>query len=127
MLNKKKAKTWVKVVAWLLAGSFALSMTLLLVIPSGPSSAPTTAPAGTTPIQTVSPADAAAGAAGQGDLALKNGQIEQAAGFYEKAYQLDSKDKAIKSKLRDAYEKYLKDLPNGPKAESVKAALADLK
>lgn len=126
MLNKKKAKTWVKVVAWFLAGSFALSMTLLLAIPGGRTSKSLSKPAGVTPVQTGNTADAAAGAAGQGDLALKNDQVEQAIGFYEKAYQLDGKDKTIKSKLKGAYEKYLKLFPDGPKAESVKAALADL-
>jgi len=126
MLNKKKAQTWVKIVAWLLAGSFALSMTLLLALPSGRNSA-SSGRQGSAPIESVKPADAAAGAAGQGDLALKNGQVDQAIGFYEKAYQLDSKDKTIKSKLSAAYEKYLKLFPDDPKAESVKAALANLK
>jgi len=156
MINKNKSQKWVKIVAWMLAISFGLGMTLFLAIPTptrtvapkntAPSNNP--APPGRqslTPINGGQTAGAADGALGQGDLAMKTGKIDQAIGFYETAYRLDKKDKTIQEKLgdayfsqgqqaqdsdktkaKDAYGKYLELLPEGPKAKSVRAALDNL-
>lgn len=151
MLNKKKAKTWVKIVAWGLTIAFTLSMTAVLTIPSATRSSGGTASPRPAPIVTSrksgsnSAVDAAKNFAGQGDLALKSAQPEQAVGFFEKAYELDRKNDSIKAKLadayfatgetagttdsakaKDAYTKYLQLLPTGPQAQKAKAALKNL-
>ena len=123
MINKKKSQRWVKIVAWLLAISFGLGMTLLLAIPT-PNNSNAPSPASTsTPI---TGSQAVAGAVGQGDLAMKSGNIDQAISFYADAYRLDKKDKSTRKKLTDAYKKYLQVLPDGPKAEQIKTALKSL-
>ncbi|MDP1808954.1 MAG: hypothetical protein Q8L35_05390 [Actinomycetota bacterium] len=131
MINKNKSQRWVKIVAWLLAISFGLGMTLLLAIPtpndtSAPNSPAPAAKTSLTPITSGKTAGPADGAIGQGDLAMKSGKIDQAIGFYETAYQLDRKDKTIREKLRDAYKRYLQLLPDGPQVKQVKAALENL-
>jgi len=149
MLNKKKAQLWVKVVAWFLAISFGLGMTLLFALPNQPTKTVSTPrPSSTATNRTLTEAEkirAAKSLVDQGDLALKKEQTDQAVSFYEQALTLNDGDDAIKSKLgdvyievgkqatgndttaaKDAYGKYLKILPDGPKAESAKAALADL-
>jgi len=151
MLNKKKAKTWVKVVAWGLAIAFTLSMTAVLAIPSATRSSGVTSSPRPNPVVTSgksngnSAADAAGNFVGQGDLALKSAQPEQAVGFFVKAYELDRKNDSIKTKLADAYlavgetagttdsakaknayTKYLELLPSGPQAQKAKTALKSL-
>lgn len=147
MLNKKKAQTWVKVVAWMLAISFGLSLALM-AIPVGTRTATTQPAAQTpkplTPTTKADPGAAAQSAVGQGELALKNKQTDQAVTYFEQALKLDGKDRAIKGKLGDAYftqgteykskdklkakaafDNYLKLLPAGPRAGEARSALAD--
>lgn len=144
MLNKKKAQTWVKVVAWLLAISFALGMTLFAAIPIlGPGNRPpqSGSSSGRPAPSPDTEADPADSLIGQGDLALKNGRLDEAVGFYEQAYTADKKKTEGKlaeayfalgqkaeadkdeAKARAAYGKYLAVLPEGPKAAQVRSAL----
>jgi tetratricopeptide (TPR) repeat protein len=154
MINKKNSKTWVKIVAWVLAISFALSMTIMFAIP-GPSanngkssSAANNSSTGkpdSTPVTSIDTSANIEGVLGQGDLALKNGNIDQAIGFYEDAYELNKEEKTVQEKLgsayftlgeqalstdstkaKDAFEKYLKLLPDGPQAEQARSALDKL-
>ncbi|HEB12385.1 MAG TPA: tetratricopeptide repeat protein [Actinobacteria bacterium] len=153
MLNKTKANLWIKIVAWGLAISFALSMTLLLILPNPSGNGSNEVPENTrsesdnplTPTTDTSSESAIESAVGQGDLAMKNGQIDQAVTFYEKAYELDKKNEDVISKLANAcfteaqeiqesdqtkaktlYNKYLELLPDGEHSEQAKSALEEL-
>lgn len=126
MINKDKSPRWVKIVAWVLAISFGLGMTLLFALPTpnqGTTNSASTSPKAVAP---VSASDAAAAAVGQGDLAMKSDNIDQAISFYENAYRIDKKDKAVRNKLADAYKKYLQLSPDGANAEKFKTALDNL-
>lgn len=127
MINKDKSPRWVKIVAWVLAISFGLGMTLLFALPT-PNQGGATNSASTSPksVAPVSASDAAAAAVGQGDLAMKSDNIDQAISFYENAYRIDKKDEAVRNKLADAYKKYLQLSPDGANAEKFKTALDNL-
>ncbi len=151
MLNKTKANLWIKIVAWGLAVSFALSMTLLLILPNTntnvipESNTRSQSDNPLTPTTNSNSDGAIDSAVGQGDLAMKNGQIDQAVTFYEKAYELDKENEDVVSKLANAYfteaqeiqetdqtkaktqyNKYLELLPDGEHSEQAKSALKEL-
>lgn len=153
MINKQKSKMWVKVVAWVLAISFGLGMTIMFAIP-GPGESPssdTSASETNSPVENpasvadTATADNTEAIVGQGDLASKNGNIDQAVDFYKDAYEVDDNDQTIREKLanayfalgrqaqnsdttkaKDAFENYLKLLPDGTQAADAKTALEDL-
>ena len=145
MLDKTKARLWIKIVAWVLAISFALSMSLLLILPNtGSDSTESSRTQSDNPIEST-PENDIESAVGQGDLAMKNGQLDQAVTFYEKAYELDKKNEDVVSKLANAcfteaqeiqetdqtkaktlYNKYLELLPDGKHSDEARSALKEL-
>ncbi|MCK4267755.1 MAG: hypothetical protein KAX16_02885 [Actinomycetia bacterium] len=151
MLNKEKARTWVKVVAWGLAISFAMSMSLLLIIPTTPrNNSVNQSPRSSeqnplTPLSKSKVNSQVSSAIGQGDLAMKNNEMGQAISYYEKAHEIDKKNKDAVSKLSNAYyshaqelqadgtdtaktfyNKYLELSPEGEHSAQAKSALEEL-
>lgn len=154
MLNKSKAKTWVKVVAWGLALVFGTSFTLLIAMPAPRGG--NTIPAGQ-PNSPASPSErqmtpisksksSISGLLGQGEAALKSGRTGDAVAFFEQALEKDNKSTEAREKLGDAlfalgqkltatdknrakqaFLKYLEVLPGGAHAAHVKSALKQLK
>ncbi len=151
MLNKGKARTWVKVVAWGLAISFAMSMSLLLIIPTTPrNNSVNQSPRSSeqnplTPLSKSKVNSQVSSAIGQGDLAMKNNEMGQAISYYEKAHEIDEENKDAVSKLSNAYyshaqelqadgtdtaktfyNKYLELSPEGEHSAQAKSALEEL-
>ncbi len=142
MLDKKQAKTWVKVVAWTLAVVFGTSFSFLFLLPS-PTTKTSSSPAPGTINAT--PQEQALSMVGQAEIALDNEDYNQAIRFFEEARALDPGSDEIVTGLAEAYYNqgvssqdddvttaiaafngYLETLPNGPKANEVKGLLSDI-
>ena len=138
MLDKKRVKTWVKVVAWGLAIVFGTSFSFLFMMPT---TQQTNSRSG--PIVTDStPEEQARSLVGQAEIASDNGDLAQAIDFYEQALSLDEENEDTRSELAAAYykqgteaytedattaavsfNKYLDVLPDGPRADEVRELL----
>lgn len=145
MLDKHHMKLWVKVVAWGLAIVFGTSFSFLFFMPTGQVSNRPSSPAPAAGLTNTSSEQQAQSLIGQADIALKNGNYDQAADFYTQALSKDAAGADAKSGLADAYykkgieaqsadttaakdafAKYLEVSPKGPKASEVKQLLAKL-
>jgi tetratricopeptide (TPR) repeat protein len=152
MLEKGKAKTWVKVVTWTMVVSVAVGFSLLALLPGRQTV--TTGPAndGRTPSErNLSPVTSPSSEGGtgllidQGDQALDQGDLDQAILFFKQAYAADSDNHTAHQKLADAYysqglelkstdaagaesafKNYLELLPDGSHAEHAQSALDEL-
>jgi tetratricopeptide (TPR) repeat protein len=151
MLEKGKAKTWVKVVTWMMVISVGVGFSLLALLP-GRQGGVVPTDTGRTPsernLSPVTTPDAGGGIdllIDQGDQALGQGDLDQAILFFKQAYAADRNNHDVHQKLADAYysqglelkssdpagaesafRDYLELLPDGSHAEHAQAALAEL-
>lgn len=138
MLDKSKAKRWVKVVAWGLAIVFGTSFSFLFMLPTPQQTGSRPGPV----VTDSTPEEQAQSLMGQAQIASENGALDQAVIFYEQALSLDEENEDAKSGLADAYyeqgteaqsedataaaesfNKYLDVLPDGPRADEVRELL----
>ncbi len=143
MLDKKQAKTWVKVVAWGLAIVFGTSFSFLFMLPRNSTNPSASSPA--PPTVTATSEERAISMLGQADMAMEAEDYGQAISLFEQARDLDPNNEDSVSGLADAYYEqgkalqtqdptaaaeafngYLETLPNGSKSSQVKKLLTDV-
>ncbi len=143
MLDKKQAKTWVKVVAWSLAIVFGASFSFLFMLPRNSTTSPTSRSAPTNVTST--PEEQAQSMLGQAKMAMDGESYEQAIDFFQQAREMDPNNEESVSGLAEAYYEhgkalqatdpkaageafngYLETLPNGPEAREVKELLTEV-
>ena len=143
MLDKKQAKTWVKVVAWGLAVIFGASFSFLFMLPRNSTNSRGASP--TSPAVTATPEEQALSMLGQANMALDSNDYAQAINFFQQAREMDPNNEESVSGLAETYYEqgkalqtkdptaavealngYLETSPNGPKAQEVKELLNSL-